>query len=237
MFSLHLSVKLVTSEDKNSEIRDTVHDVENIRRQVMLTKAHFKLGKHLMDQLNRPVSDLQRKAFVIGNIEPDFNPFSYLRGFTREKSLKGHNFEVTYKLIDRKLKYLNRKKRWNTWDYFSFGVLMHYLADGFTYPHNDSFKGTSKEHCAYEVAHYPVLFNYLHKQADAVKIAIDKHGVSQWIKESHESYEKLAVSFERDCRYIYSMCVNAVNATVPGRVTEKLRIPVVYPAQTATMKG
>ncbi|HWS42189.1 MAG TPA: zinc dependent phospholipase C family protein [Pseudoflavonifractor sp.] len=48
-----------------------------------------------------------------------------------------------------------KQKKWSPQDYFRLGKLMHYIADAFTCPHNESFTGTLWSHRIYEAHLHP----------------------------------------------------------------------------------
>jgi len=45
---------------------------------------------------------------------------------------------------------LQKNKDWGMREYYRFGKLTHYLSDAFTYPHNENFSGSIREHRRYE---------------------------------------------------------------------------------------
>ncbi len=88
--------------------------------------------------------------FVLGSMLPDANLFSYLEGV-----LKGYPFQMHFTAnasarIQKMIRRLIGKKRFTWLDYYRMGVLTHYLADSFTFPHNEIFQGTMMEHAVYE---------------------------------------------------------------------------------------
>lgn len=112
----------------------------------MQTKDHLALGRYLSQKAG--LQSYGKTAFIIGNTMPDINVFSYLSGF---KSFvpAGHHCKFALAKADRIIKRLG-----NTDDellyFYLLGVLMHYLADAFTYSHNDNFPCKYSPHAAYE---------------------------------------------------------------------------------------
>lgn len=117
----------------------------------MRTIDHLFLGKYLANRYMDCESEVNRRAFVIGNILPDINFMTYFRGFLSKGELRGHNYEQIKPVISKLFKSLGRRnKKYGLYDYLRLGKLMHYVADAFTYPHNECFKGTLKAHIDYE---------------------------------------------------------------------------------------
>lgn len=89
-------------------------------------------------------------AFLLGSVQPDCNPLTYLKGSRRAYRLRGHNFSNSRPYIHRRIHRLQNRRRWNIWHYYTLGKLTHYLADAFTYPHNETYPESLLEHRRYE---------------------------------------------------------------------------------------
>lgn len=116
----------------------------------MQTKDHKLLADFLIANTTRNIHLLYKKAFIIGNVEPDVNLFTYLRGIFQEKKVRGHNYENILPIIKKEFRYLKNKKKFGIKEYYILGKLMHYIADIFTFPHNKLFNGSLLEHAKYE---------------------------------------------------------------------------------------
>lgn len=116
----------------------------------MRTADHLYLGKYLAENYLSDKPKGYQKAFVMGNVFPDINFFTYFRGALGSKSLKGHNYENVSEAIKRIEEKLVNCKCYGYSEYFSLGVLVHYTADSFTFPHNRCFDGSLKKHIEYE---------------------------------------------------------------------------------------
>ena len=88
-------------------------------------------------------------AFLFGSYQPDCNPLSYLKGSVHGKTLMGHNFSNSRLYIDRNIVRLQNRKRWTVWQYYTLGKLTHYLADAFTFPHNETYEDSLMAHRRY----------------------------------------------------------------------------------------
>ncbi len=116
----------------------------------MKTKDHFILGNNLAANYLNSISSVYRKAFILGNIFPDINVFSYLRGTFSHKKISGHSFECSADCIKKLTDNLHNIKKFSISDYFNLGKLIHYTADAFTFAHNNCFYGNLISHIQYE---------------------------------------------------------------------------------------
>ena len=116
----------------------------------MQSKDHRLLGRELAKKLLINESILKTNLFVLGNVLPDRLPHTYLCRLSEGEKYRGHNFNNTKNKIESYLNELMGKKDLSYKDYVKLGILCHYLADAFTYPHNSIFTDTLKEHVAYE---------------------------------------------------------------------------------------
>lgn len=144
-------------------------------------------GKRIV-AINKSPRGLHRIAYLLGNVGPDFNPFTYLKRRRYEKPLAGHNYPNVEPYIQRETSRLQRIRHWNALDYFRAGRVIHYVADSFTFPHNMGFRGGNKEHVDYEKQLHEVFPEYLEKF---------KAGLAQ--KEQH-GLDVLHQGYERVCK-------------------------------------
>ena len=117
----------------------------------MRTLTHYRFAKELLPLL--PSDDALRRAFLIGCVAPDVNLFSHIDLQKQKKlpHLHGHNHPYLNKRINRMAKKLASHHKSITPLYaFRLGVLLHYLADAFTFAHNLEFSGNFEAHNAYE---------------------------------------------------------------------------------------
>ena len=103
-------------------------------------------------------------AFLLGSFQPDCNPLTYLKGSLRAYKLRGHNFSNSQAYINAHIRRLQRRTRWSVWQYYTLGKLTHYLADAFTYPHNEIYPDTIWDHRHYEDALRLYLADYLSRR-------------------------------------------------------------------------
>ena len=116
----------------------------------MKTKDHKIMAKHLLNCADIYIAKSLKAAFILGNIEPDRNPFTYLRGSIKNQMLRGHNFDNSYESIVKLVRRIQLHGCTRMRDFYLLGKLTHYVADAFTFPHNKEFTGGLLEHCNYE---------------------------------------------------------------------------------------
>lgn len=175
----------------------------------MQSKDHLLLGKYILAQQNVTLSPIQKFLFLFGCIEPDLNPLTYTRGSLKHKFLHGHHAENAKRHLGRIIEKLGKTGIDTPKQWFVFGTALHYLADSFTFAHNNDFPGGLKEHRCYESLLHPVFVQALQQslfhENSASSIKIDTMG------EIHAQYQRDAHSFLTDCRYILRATANLCN--------------------------
>ncbi|MCI8410601.1 MAG: zinc dependent phospholipase C family protein [Lachnospiraceae bacterium] len=203
----------------------------------METKNHWHLAKFICSERN---FEKYQKEFLLGNIMPDINLFTYLQG---------HTYKDSIDMIYANTKSLIEKKIWNSISFYQLGIILHYVADYFTFPHNANFTGTLKEHCAYERklrTHFCYFLKnktqkytkpFFHRNTkDTYAIqnladisAVDSssiphqnflfhiHSITDLftlLEEKHHEYLSMMPSFQTDCQYIFSL-TNIMSYFIP----------------------
>ncbi|MCI2058790.1 MAG: zinc dependent phospholipase C family protein [Oscillibacter sp.] len=139
-------------------------------------------------------------AFLFGSFEPDCNPLSYLKGSIRGEKFRGHNFSNSQRYIHRQILRLQNRSRWSLWQYYTLGKLTHYLADAFTFPHNETYQEGIAAHREYESRLRGQFAGYLEgKTPRAQRSCAD---VFAAIDRLHRQYLRAASDRQRDIRYI-----------------------------------
>ena len=105
----------------------------------MRGKSHRCLGKYLVQHYMSDTPERYVKAFLLGCIEPDRNPATYLKGSIRCQWLRGHNYRNARRFMRAISARLEKKEKLGLFDYYTLGKLIHYTTDAFTYAHNDTF--------------------------------------------------------------------------------------------------
>lgn len=188
----------------------------------MLSKDHRLLGEFLASKMIKNTSTLATHLFVTGCVFPDHNPLTYLYGLYLGHPLKAHFLFLSYPKIMHLCNKLESRETLYIWDYYTLGALLHYVADAFTYPHNEHYTGTMLEHAQYEHIDLHQIFEpYL--TADFSIGMYDQNDmkpIGSTFVELHDSYMENAPTTLNDAEYICKACT-----MVCARVLEKENVP------------
>lgn len=139
-------------------------------------------------------------AFLFGSFQPDVNPFSYLKGSLHYNKLKGHNYQNSRAYINAKIQKLQRRRHWTMWQYYTLGKLTHYVADAYTYPHNENYPCTMLDHHCYETSFRQFMRGYLANRY--VQRQQARRDLIAALDELHAQYMATRASMVRDANYI-----------------------------------
>ena len=195
----------------------------------MRKKSHISLARYIVEKMELQELQEYKKAFYIGSILPDCKP-SFL---TKRHEING-TFEDVKKYV------LNLTTQYNIYDrnartyFLNLGQVIHYVADYFTFPHNDTYTGNIKDHCVYEKELKKVLEEYLKsdklkKKREEVRKFKTPEALLEYVLMKHEEYLKLKNTVVEDCRYIVDVCMTVVTAVVNllNQKLEKNFLPVM----------
>lgn len=170
----------------------------------MRGKSHQHLGRYLADQYMTALPRRYVKAFLIGCVEPDRNPATYLKGSLRRQWLRGHNWGNAQKYMTRLSRRLESRSRLYLLDYYTIGKLIHYTTDAFTSAHNERFGTDLQNHRAYEEALQNHFLDYLSR---CPKIRTDAGTpIMDTIRSYHRDYLRRPVSIHTDTRFAIIVC-------------------------------
>jgi len=139
-------------------------------------------------------------AFLFGSFEPDCNPLSYLKGTFRARMLRGHNYSNSRPYIGRSIDRLRRRERWTVWQYYTLGKLTHYLADAFTYPHNETYPDSIAAHRRYENAMRVPFARFL--DGEDLERESARSDPAAALDQLHRQYLSCASNWLRDTHFI-----------------------------------
>lgn len=180
----------------------------------MRKKSHLLLALYLIKQMELELLNDHKIAFCVGSILPDCIP-SFL---TRR-----HSMEATLFLLERELLKIQRawirrpKVTASIWG--RIGVILHYVADDFTFPHNPFFYGSIWAHCRYEKRLEQKLACYLQTNNCLEQIKRDNRNenrepiqaILQLIRQKHQIYLASATAdVSQDCDYIVMVCAGVL---------------------------
>ena len=163
---------------------------------------HLQLGRALAAE--SPVLAehlLRRELFLLGSMIPDFIPFTYLSGYRETHRWLGHSLPHSTPKIERNLKKRLSVGLRSAKDAFRLGVLLHYLADSFTYVHSAGFAGGRREHDRYERELRKVFPQFLHLVRET-----DPAHDPAFLAEARWAYQSLPPSAETDSEWIVRVC-------------------------------
>lgn len=178
----------------------------------MRKKSHISLARYLVESKGMEQLQSHKKAFYWGSIQPDCMP-SFI---TRR-----HSIEDTFPILEKEIKKITENfdtdRGINRYFCRHLGVITHYIADYFTFPHNKIFPGNVKDHCQYESELKRALRIYV-KTDDAKRIR-EKSGIFNsideiltFIKKMHQEYLNALKAVKQDCLYIVELCHKVVDA-------------------------
>lgn len=176
----------------------------------MKKKSHISLASYLMNNMHNEDLIKHRKAFWIGSILPDCVP-SFLT--------KRHTIEETFELLKKEIAKItkNYDPTLGITRYYCrhLGIITHYIADYFTYPHNSIFTGSMKEHIQYEFKLMDMFKEFLNSN-ETKDMRIHNNffytvdDICDFIKNMHQEYLKAIKKIKTDCMYILELCYHVV---------------------------
>lgn len=172
----------------------------------MKPASHKRIGLCLAKRHLCSLAPIYIHAFMLGCVQPDKNPTTYLKGSIRFEWFRGHNYDNSYKYMIRLCRRIKKKRTLTLFDYYQLGKLMHYIADSFTYAHTHRFGKNLYYHRLYEQNLDVYLQNHI------CKIPLDKTitGKAEDVIQSNRgTYSTLPHSVFHDIYYSINTC-NAV---------------------------
>lgn len=175
----------------------------------MRKKSHISLAGYLVKELRLQELIKHKKAFYLGSILPDLNPKMVKEPHEIETSFEKFQDSVRLLIQEAKAGECSERVLWRR-----TGMIIHYLADYFTFPHNSTYGGNLKDHCVYEgdmkyqmreyVRTPEAKMIFLNQREQAFQISTEE-SLFAYIKESHACYLTEKHSVVKDCRWILAM--------------------------------
>ena len=179
----------------------------------MQKRSHKLLASALLRSHQGFCAKRYELAFLFGSFQPDCNPLTYLKGSRRAKRLGGHNFSNSQPYIFDHIRRLQQRNRWTMWQYYTLGKLTHYLADAFTFPHNETYTDSLLEHRRYEDDLRLQFARYL---ADCAPFrARSEKDVADAIHQLHQQYLAARSDLRRDIRFILAANELLMSSVLP----------------------
>lgn len=179
----------------------------------MKLESHRRLGRYLAGSYLSRLPRRQRRAFLLGCVQPDKNPATYLKGSLREQWLRGHNYDNAKRYMRRLSARLERRQKLRLMDFYMLGKLVHYTADAFTAPHNAAFSEDLHHHRAYEAA----LQRCFLAAFPELPCHVEASGgsIMDTIRAFHREYLRCLGDLTADCQYTIVVCSTIVHRLFP----------------------
>ena len=185
----------------------------------MQKRSHRLLASTLLKGANGFPARRYELAFLFGSFQPDCNPLTYLKGSLREQRLRGHNFRNSEWYINDRIRRLQRRVRWSIWQYYTLGKLTHYLADAYTYPHNDNYPSSLMDHRRYENALREYLAAYLNSYGPYPMENRPREELVDVLRRLHSQYMEASADMCRDARFILEATWLLMDGCLPQTVS------------------
>lgn len=170
----------------------------------MRGQSHLHLGKYLSRNYMHGATAFQKRAFLIGCVQPDKNPVTYLKGSLQYQWLRGHNYPNSQKYIAKLSSRLEKKSSLSLLDHYALGKLIHYTTDAFTFAHNSSFHHNLATHRSYELRLQDYFLRFLSGNPEPPKITYP--GIAEAISAWHNAYRGQKPAMETDSLYAFTVC-------------------------------
>ena len=180
----------------------------------MQKRSHKLLADALLENVQGFRARRYEFAFLFGSFQPDCNPLTYLKGSLRAQKLRGHNYPNAQRYIYSRIVRLQRRRRWTIWQYYTLGKLTHYLADAFTYPHNDNYPDSMLCHHQYETALRAYLETYLADREVCRENA--RRDLTLALRRLHCQYMSGTGNMHRDVQFILKATSMLMAACLPA---------------------
>ena len=192
----------------------------------MQKRSHKLLASALLESQQGFRAKRFEWAFLFGSFQPDCNPLTYVKGSWRGQKLCGHNFSNSQPFICKRIARLQRRTaHWTVWQYYTLGKLTHYLADAFTYPHNDHFPDGLMDHHRYETDLRRYLEDYLSQRS--VRQEGSRPDVIGALQQLHNQYMAGVADMRKDVQFILKATSLLMAGCLPGGATPPKAAPAL----------
>ena len=169
----------------------------------MRRQSHQQLGHFLARNYLSHFPKAHIHAFILGCMEPDWNPATYLKGSFRHQWLRGHNYPNARRFMARISRRLEKKEQLSLLDCYTLGKLIHYTADAFTLAHNENTLCLSL-HRQYEKDLQCHFLRYLH-QDPKIEI-LPGPSIIEALSRTHFLYRQQKPHIHTDTRFALMAC-------------------------------
>lgn len=178
----------------------------------MKRKSHLGLGKKLSFEYFASASKCGRSAFLLGCMQPDWNPTTYLKGSRTYQWLRGHNYENARRCMERLAARLEGREKWGVLSYYRLGKLIHYITDAFTQAHNNWFDEDLSVHCEYENRLQEHFLSRLERPwTPRRELLVKSDTIAELIHRTHLRYESHGGDLITDSRYVFAVATEVLS--------------------------
>ncbi len=167
----------------------------------MKTKSHYELAEYLIRQYPEEFSSRTGFALKLGSILPDLCFYTHIQS---------HKYKGSFSVLEKKLNRMANRQRLGFVNFIRLGIQLHYLADYFTYPHNDVFEGTMSDHRRYEALLCRGLKHIFHSSEMCYTAQVPNPDSAEelmnLVRKTHDNYSQECHMLEVDCEYIVNIC-------------------------------
>ena len=162
----------------------------------MKRKSHLGLGKKLSFEYFASASKCGRSAFLLGCMQPDWNPTTYLKGSRTYQWLRGHNYENARRCMERLAARLEGREKW--------GVISYY--------HNNWFDEDLSVHCEYENRLQEHFLSRLERPwTPRRELLVKSDTIAELIHRTHLRYESHGGDLITDSRYVFAVATEVLS--------------------------
>lgn len=172
--------------------------------------SHRLLGRYLATHYLDSVPRRHIRAFLLGCIEPDRNPATYLKGSIRRQWFRGHNWGNAQHYIRRVSRRLECRSQLHLLDYYALGRLIHYTTDAFTDAHNERFSFDLKSHRRYERVLQIHFLDYL--SSSPIPRITRMNSIMDTIQAFHRDYLQHPGDIHTDSQFTLCACCSMLSA-------------------------
>ena len=169
----------------------------------MNIQSHWKLASFICKSSEINIKGLKKLFFAFGNIFPDIS-FT----FVKNPHIPSIMYEAVMHRIEKALCFSDKQTYLN---YFSIGIITHYLADFFCAAHTEPFGEDARTHYLYEQqleTHVSQCRNLI----DNMYLFDQNEDLIEMIGISHKEYLKNTFSHDKDIRFITRICMSCMYA-------------------------
>ncbi len=183
----------------------------------MFKQSHIVLARFIADEIQLEEVQRHKLSLSFGSVLPDLSP--------RQRT-KPHEFTASWEDTKKRIRTLGSMKITDMHSERAvcrqLGMLMHYLADDFTCPHNPSYHINIFKHTFYEGMQAFLLRRYLHSPEAKEEFLFQKYQAAQihsttaliiHMEQMHDLYLRQSKHTPSgDCKWIVDVCACAAIA-------------------------